>query len=262
MLSNLATQSYLSYKGLFHWLHVPGYVSNVFLRPMLMLALFALVGRFAADQETAQSYMLGMTVHSMAWLILGSVMQMFANDREYGTLSVNLASGANRLELYLVKMVMHWPNAILAIASALFFGWLFLDLDADRVHWGALILATIAVVGSVMAFSLFFGTSSFLSRNWVNIVAIGVGLLMGLTGIIVPTSSLPGFLSNIGVGLPLTHGLSAFRDAWAGSSVGDVLPDLWREWVVACAYAIAGYLLFRLLEVWVRRQGAFERSSV
>ena len=59
-MTNFATQVYLSYKGLFLWLNWPGYISNVFVRPVLVVAMFAFIGRFALDAEAAQGYIIGM----------------------------------------------------------------------------------------------------------------------------------------------------------------------------------------------------------
>jgi hypothetical protein len=54
-------QAYLSYKGLFLWLNWPAYVSNVFLRPGLIVAMFALTGRFARGEAAVEAYVIGLT---------------------------------------------------------------------------------------------------------------------------------------------------------------------------------------------------------
>ena len=53
LVGNFVTQSYLSYKALFFWLNWPAYTSNVFIRPVLLMAMFSLAGRFAGDEGAA-----------------------------------------------------------------------------------------------------------------------------------------------------------------------------------------------------------------
>ena len=81
------TQAYLSYKGLFLWLNWPAFVSNVAIRPVLTLFMFALVGRFALDQDSAEYYMIGLSAHAVSGILLGGIIQGFFYERLFGTLS-------------------------------------------------------------------------------------------------------------------------------------------------------------------------------
>ena len=83
-------------------------------------------------------------------------------------------------------------------------------------------------------------------------------LLFPLTGVIIPTASLPGFLSQVGHVLPLTHGLAAFRESFTGASVASVGNDLLLELAVGLAYAVVGFALFRIVESLSKRRGLLE----
>ena len=80
-------QAYLSYKGLFLWLNWPAYVSNVFLRPGLIVAMFALMGEFARGDDAAAAYVIGLTAYAVPSIVFGGVLQSFYYERAFGTLS-------------------------------------------------------------------------------------------------------------------------------------------------------------------------------
>jgi hypothetical protein len=50
----------------------------------------------------------------------------------------------------------------------------------------------------------------------------------------------------------------AAREVAAGASLGDVSGLLWTELAIAVAYAAAGFVLFRLLEVASRRSAVLD----
>ena len=54
-MTNFAIQAYLGYKGLYTWLNWHAFTSSVLLRPVLVLAMYFLVGRFASP-ESAERY--------------------------------------------------------------------------------------------------------------------------------------------------------------------------------------------------------------
>ena len=81
---NFLVQSYSTYKGLFYWLNWPGYISNVFLRPIVFIIMFSILGRFASDPTVAQGYALGMALYSITYLLMGSIAQSYSNETNAG----------------------------------------------------------------------------------------------------------------------------------------------------------------------------------
>ena len=82
--------------------------------------------------------------------------------------------------------------------------------------------------------------------------------LLLAAGVNVPLDLLPGWLSTIAQGLPVTHGVEAARELVAGSSLADVAPLLGAELLVGAIYATVGLFLVRLFEVEGRRGASLE----
>ena len=87
-------QALLSYKGLFLWLNWPGYISNIFVRPVLLVMMFSLTGRFARGEDAAATFAIGMTAYGIANLLLGGIMQGFYYERAFATLGMLFTSRA------------------------------------------------------------------------------------------------------------------------------------------------------------------------
>ncbi len=256
-LHNFFLQSLLSYRGLFMWLNPMGYVSNVVFRPMLFVAIFGLVGRYAQNIEAAEAYIIGMSAYSIPLILQGGIIQSMAYDRGFGTLSVNFVSAGNRLALFLSRGVMHLPNGIFSFLSSLLAAWLILGMTFEGANWIVVMESALVVTLSCGAFALFVGTLAIAFRDFFTIGPATNGLILGLTGVILPIELLPGGLSLVGQVLPLSHGLEALRAGFAGSSTG-VGDHLLIEAAVGIAYVTAGYAMFRASEWWLRRRGTLE----
>jgi ABC-type polysaccharide/polyol phosphate export permease len=202
-----------------------------------------------------------MALYATPVIIMGGITQTFANDYMYGTLSLSLATNVNRLRLYAARSLVHLPNGVLSLVTALAFAWAVMDLDTSRAQWTAIAPIAAVLIASSAAFALFLGDLVLVQRDWLVPYTAGLGLTLSLTGVIVPLSELPPVLHQVGEALPLTHSLHAFRAAFDGAALGDIAPDLWREAVVGIGYGVAGYLWFKVLEAQARRTGNFERAA-
>ena len=260
VLTNVSLQAYYSYKGLFLWLNWPAYVSNVFIAPVVLVVMLTLTGRFAGESDSAEYYILGTAAYGISAILHGGILQSFYYERVFGTLSLIYASRSNRWPTYWTKGMLHYPNGILSASTSLFFGWLMLDLDISEVNWATLVVLLLLIPFSCLSFALFLGNFSIAFRNWFNTLLFANGILLTLTGVIIPTNELPGLLSEIGLILPLTHGLSAVRETFAGASIGSVGSDILYELVVGLSYLLAGGILFRLLEAHAKRTGTYESA--
>jgi ABC-2 type transport system permease protein len=83
-------------------------------------------------------------------------------------------------------------------------------------------------------------------------------LMLLFCGVNIPLGTLPGWMSAIGRCLPLTHGITAARDVAAGAPLGHVGGLLGTELGIAAAYALAGLVLFRVLERESRRSAVLD----
>ena len=132
------------------------------------------------------------------------------------------------------------------------------DLDFSRTDWLTLVCSVLLMVAACMAFALFLGNLVLKLRHWVTVFTIANGLVVVLSGVLIPTSDFPAALQGVAHLLPLTHGLLAFRDAFDGAGVTSVGWDLIGELLVAVGYGIAGPILFRLFEADAKRKGTYE----
>ena len=151
-------------------------------------------------------------------------------------------------------------NGIITASTSLFFGWLLLGMDISQVNWLASALLLVLISFSCLFCVLFLGNLCIAFRDWSVIRALTVGIFLTLTGVIIPTSQLPGLLGEVGHVLPLTHGLAAFRETFAGAGIGSVGSDILHELVVGVSYLLAGGCLFRLLELNAKRTGTYESA--
>ncbi len=259
-MSNFMTQAFLTYKGLFMWLNPPGYISNVFVTPILYIIMFTLTGRFAGNPEAAEGYIIGLAGYAIPAIINGGIGQSFSYERMFGTLAFLYGSAANRLLNYFSRGVFHYLNGIIVATFALFMAWAVIDLELADADWLALGCSVIAIAVACTCFALFMGNIALVFRDWIIVSTATNGLLISMTGVVIPREELPGLLGEVGHVLPLTHGLVAFREAIAGAGLGSVWENLLLELAVALGYAVAGYLAFRAIEVQAKRSGAYEST--
>ena len=260
-MQGFLTQSRLSYVALFYWLHLWGYVSNVVLGPLLELFTFALVATFATGAESAQRFMVGMIAIAIAVIVQSGILQSFAYDRDLGTLSFLFSTPASRLAVFASRGAWHLPNGILAGLSTLVLAALLFGLDTSGLAWPTALAGIALMAASSTTFGLLMGNWAAATRGWFIPTATSRAVLIGFTGVIVPTEELPGVASRIGTLLPLTHGLAAVRAAFSGAPIADAGGMLACEGLIAIGYALAAYALFRWLERRARLTGSFELGT-
>ena len=260
-VTNIAIQAYLTYRGLFLWLNWPAYISNVFARPILTVATFALVGRFIGDAKTAQDFMVGLAAFSIPVIVLGGVIQVFYYERLRGTLSIVFASTGSRLAIYFSRGALHTVNGLITAGLSLGFSALFLHLDVSNVDFLAMACALLLIAISTTAFGLFLGSMVLVVRDWFYFLSSSQGLLISLTGVIIPIDALPIALRVVSRVLPMTSGLEALRHAFDGAGIGQSAGLLTQEMVVAIAFAIVGCLVFQRFEITAKRRGTLEQGA-
>ncbi len=180
-IGNFVTQSYLSYKALFFWLNWPAYTSNVFIRPVLLMAMFSLAGRFAGDEGAAQRYAVGMVALAGMQIVQGGIAQGFFYERQFGTLWVLFSSAGSRTVAYLSRGVLHYGNALLSAATTLVFAWLLFDVALPEANWAVVVAAIALIALSSVAFWLMIGSFVIVLRDWSSAPALVYGLIIALT---------------------------------------------------------------------------------
>ena len=250
-LTSFLTQARLSYRALFWWQSPWPFAANVFVRPLLMIALYALFGRFA----------LGMTAFGTTFIIGGGVLSGASQEPWNGTLSVLMSSAGSRLRMFMAWGVPYYPLGIIAGVLGVAATIAFVGVDVAGVNWWVVAAAMALIALSGMAFFQFFIPLSIITGDFGVVGAIGPGLMMTLSGALIPLDALPDFWQAVGHGIPVTGGLAAMKAAFDGASLAEVRWQLLSELAVASAYLAVGFALFRVTEVHARRSGAFNKTS-
>lgn len=259
---NFWVQSYSNYKGLFYWLNWTGYISGVLLQPFATVLMFAILGRFTSNPEIVKAYALGIAVMGMAWILIAGLTQTYYRERGLGATQFVFVSTTSRLVNFLARMMLHGPNAVVSMVCGLLAAWLILGVDFGAIYWGGFLVVTLVLVFSLTAFAQLLGVLSVAVRDWIGISSIANGLLIILTGAIIPVTVFPGFIQEFAKLLPVTNGLAALKAAFTGEGFAIISGDIVREVITGLAYLIVAYVAYRLFEIRVKKAGTLERDAI
>ncbi|MEE8419262.1 MAG: ABC transporter permease [Dehalococcoidales bacterium] len=254
-------QAYYNYRGLFTWLDWPSYITTVVFGPVLSIIMFTLVGRFALGPAVVRPYVIGLVAQYIPFIISASILQVFVHEKQNATLSIVYSSRGSRAVIFFSRQLFHLPNGFVIVSAGLFFSWLLLGLDFAQVNWLILILAVLTITLSSSACAAFLGNFSIVYTDWILLYRTFAGVILVLTGVIIPISSLPPPLAALSQILPLTHGLVAFRAAFDGAAVQAVWPSLLGELTVGLGYAVLGVIGFQVAEIYAKKKGLVETMA-
>ncbi len=260
-MRNFVRQALYNYRALFSWLPWPSYVTTVVFGPVFSILMFALVGKFALGPDVVRPYVLGVVAQYIPFIISASILQCFVREKQNATLSIIYASRGNRAVIFFSRQLFHIPNGFAIVAAGLFFSWFLLGLDFNQVNWLALTLTVLIISLSSSACAAFLGNFSIVFTDWILLYRTFAGVLIVLTGVIIPISSLPAPLAAFSQILPLTHGLVAFRATFDGAGLQSILPSLMEELMVGLGYAILGLAGYYLSELIAKRRGLVETMA-
>jgi ABC-2 type transport system permease protein len=250
--------TWLQYVALFQWATVRGYVGYKLVLPVTQILFFVELGVFATGPQNALYFALGNAMQINANAGIFGVVATVANERQYGTLPMLLASPANRLITFLSRAVVNTLDGILSVVVAMVLVvWLF-RLDLHHANAPLLALCVLIVSVTTSGLGLLFGSIGLIMRDAIVIANVVYYLLLVFCGINFPVERLPVAMQVIAYCLPLTRGVEAAREAAAGASLSHVSGLLAGELAVGAVYAALGYALFRWLENQARRGGLQE----
>jgi ABC-2 type transport system permease protein len=119
-------------------------------------------------------------------------------------------------------------------------------------------LALLTTVFSCTAIGALQGAISLRLRDGLfgaNIIMMGILLFCGVN---IPLAELPSWMQVVGNLLPFTHGLQAVREAADGAGLGQVGGLIGIEFLIGCAYALAAFGLFSILERSARQNATLD----
>jgi ABC-2 type transport system permease protein len=246
-----------AYRALFNWMHWTHYIPTMLGGPVFQLLFFAYVGRFAGLQND-EFFVTGNAIHLSAMGGIYGTAMTVGGERWTQTLSVLMATPANRLAMFLGRALPLIANGILISAWVFVVGWLLLDFDLAASQIPALAVVVIVSAFSCTALGLVVGAVGLRTRDVFFLANIVVYLLLLVCGANVPISELPGWLQGVSNVVPLTHGIEATRALAAGTSLAEVDHLVWTELAIGACYAAVGFGLFKLFEFEGRRRASFE----
>ena len=221
-MTNLWRLAWLSYKGLYITWQGHAYIFTVFVTPILWVLIISLFGKFAANPRIAEGYIVGMAVFSLPFVILDGIVGAFQGERRYGTLSILFVSRVNRFKFFLTRGAVHWANGINTMAASLVAAWVILGLDFSEVAWVSAFCSVLALAAASTGFALFLGNVTIVSARRGYIFQFAYGIVLLLSGVAIPTSSLPPVVYELSQIIPVTHGLAATRASFAGASLAEI----------------------------------------
>jgi len=261
-VANFVLQSYYVYRALFTWIQPPVYVSNAIVRPAMQVVLFYMLGRFSRNEDTIRFYLVGMIAYASPLMIVGAISNSLIGDRSWGTLPYLFVSSTNRVLSYFSRGAVHVFNGLLCSAVALTMVAILEPSVVARANWPAAVAGMVLVSVSVMTYSLLLGGFILVVRDWNTFYTSNQAILLALTGVALPLNWIPEQIRWLGQILPITHAVQAMRAAFAGATFADCAPQLGLELAVAAGYAIAGVVLFQVLERHSRKTAGFDIVDV
>jgi ABC-2 type transport system permease protein len=253
----LTVGGYISYRALFGWLNPYMYSLTILLPSLTQLAFFVYLGR-AAHVANDAYYVSGNALLAAATPSLFGMAQAIAGERYAHTLALLIASPASRSAVFLGRALPATANGILVsvwtlVVAGLLFG---ISVPADAVAPLALTIA--ATSFSCVGLGLF---NAALGLRWRETGVLGnllLYVLLMFAGVNVPLDRLPGWMSTLAQGLPITHGAKAARELIGGAGFAHVAPTLGAEVLVGLCYTCIGLTAIRFFEREARAGATLE----
>jgi ABC-2 type transport system permease protein len=250
-----ARSTYLQYVALFQWATIRGYVGYKVLLPVTQILFFVQLGVYGTGRQNALYFALGNALQVTAQAGIYGTIATVANERQFGTLPMLLASPANRLVTFLSRAIVNVIDGIVTVIVGLGITIVIFGLDLHRTNLLLLALCVLLISMTTAGLGLLFGALGLIMRDAITIANVVYYLLLVLCGINFPISRLPEVVQVASYGLPLTRGVEAAREVATGASITQIGGLLLGELLVGVVYALAGYMLFRWLEDYARHGG-------
>jgi ABC-2 type transport system permease protein len=247
-----------SYRALFNWLSPWIFVPTFLVAPIFQILLFVYIGRSAGVQSD-EFYVIGNALQYAAIPCIFAMSNTIAGERFQQTLGYILATPAGRLPLFVGRSLPVIVNGMGVSAFALAVGGAIVGIHVPASSVGALALVIAISAFACTGLGLVSAAIGLLARDTATLNNIVFGLLLVFTGANVPLHELPGWMSTIAEGLPLTHGIEAARRLAEGASLSSVDRLVGAEALVGVLYAFVGYLFLRAMEWQSRNRATLER---
>jgi ABC-2 type transport system permease protein len=254
-----AIGGFLSYRALFGWLNPYLFVIILLVPSVTQMLFFVYLGR-SAGVANDTFYVVGNAVVAAAVPGLFGMADTITDERYTHTLSLLVVSPASRLAVFLGRGLPVMAIGVAVSLASFSFGALVLDVEMSWSSLPLLVLTMAAAAFSCTALGVAHAAIALRVRELAVFSNIVFAVLLVFCGVNVPLDDLPGWMSTVAEGLPLTHGIEAARRVAEGDSVGSVAGLIGAELLVGLVYVVAGMLLLRFFESQSRRNATLETA--
>jgi len=248
-----------SFRALFGWLSPWIYIPSLLVAPVFQILLFAFIGR-QTNTNSDEFYVIGNALQYCAIPCIFAMGHTIEGERWQQTLSYVLVTPAKRIPLFVGRALPVMVNGAFASAFALVVGGLILGISVPASSVLPIALVVVVTAAACTGLGLAIAAVGFLVRETATLNNIVFGLLLVFCGVNVQLDDLPGWMSTIAQGLPLTHGIEAARKLADGASFSSVGGLVGAEAMIGAVYAFLGYGMIRALEGLGRRHATLERA--
>ncbi|GGT43336.1 ABC transporter permease [Streptomyces chromofuscus] len=246
-----------SHMALFRWMQPSAFIPTVIGVPTVQLLWFVHLGRYL-DTHPVAYYAVGNALQSCAIVGLFAPAMSIQGERWSGTLNAVLATPANRVLMFVGRVV---PAVLIGfLTSTVMLGLATLVADV-RIALSAmpeLALAMLVTASSCGAFGLVLGAIGLRSRDAILLANLTSYLMLLVCGVNIPLADLPGWLGHVGTAMPMTDGIQAARLILRDGGLPGT--ELLREMGKAAAFLIAAVLLLRFFERSSRRNANLDQA--
>jgi ABC-2 type transport system permease protein len=247
----------LSFRGLFNWLHPAIFVPALVVPPIFQVVFFAYLGR-AARLESDTFYVVGNSIQLAALPGLFVMSQAITGERRSQTLTSLLGSPANRMALLLGRTIPVLAIGLFVSLTSFLVGVLLLEVDVSAGAMPALVLTMLTAACSCTSLGIVHAAIGLRVREMAVFSNLVFAILLVFCGVNVPLDELPGWMSTVAQGLPVTHAVEAGRALVAGDPLTEVAHLLAIELAIGAAYLLPGLALLRYYEREARRTASLD----
>jgi len=253
----LTVGGYISYRALFGWLNPYMYSLTILLPSLTQLAFFVYLGR-AAHVASDTYYVAGNALLAAAVPSLFGMAQAIAGERYSQTLALLVVSPASRIAVFLGRALPGTVNGVIVSIWTLAVATLLFGISVPTRALAPLALTIALTSFACVGLGLF---NAALGLRWRETGVLGnllLYILLLFAGVNIPLDRLPGWMSTLAQGLPVTHGAKAARQLITGAPFGHVASLLAAEALVGACYVVIGLTAIRLFELEARRGATLE----
>lgn len=239
--------SWLCFKSTYGFLKPEEYLLERLFNSLMQMLFFVFLASYA---NTSQS--LAVTIAGNAMIVccqscIGDLGMIFLRERMFGTMKVLLAGGKSMLCLFAQKGFFLLLDSLISFGIIIVIGFLIFDLPFS-ILTGGMIICIILCCASCISIGFLLGSFGIILPDINFVYNLFITLLFFLCGANISIHLLPLPLQWLASILPLTHGLQAMQLLIHGTWNTQVTFLMLQEVLCMVCYAVAAYVMFRILE--------------